>query len=156
MSSAVANKSVHVLEIPTSGAPLILPSAVVAEIINITELATAPQMPPWCVGIAGWRQHGVPVVSFEALTGQAATAPGSRGKLAIMFPFPGQPQHQFFGFISTAEPQPHLLNPSAATGVESPVTSPFIAAAVNINGTTGVIPNFDALRTIMFPAVIQS
>jgi len=156
MSSTVAHKSVHVLEIPTSGAPLILPSAVVAEIINIGEIATAPQMPSWCVGIAGWRQHGVPVASFEAITGQAATAPGSRGKLAIMFPFPGQPLHQFFAFISTAEPQPHLLNSSDAMGLESPVTSPFIAAAVNVDGTIGVIPNFDTLRTIMFPAVAQS
>ena len=145
----------HVLEIPTSGAPLILPSAVVAEIINISELVAAPQMPSWCVGIAGWRQHGVPVVSFEALTGQAATPPGARGKLAIMFPFPGQPQHQFFGFISTAEPQPHLLSSSNSMGVESPVTSPFIASAVNVNGTIGVVPNFDTLRTIMFPAVVQ-
>ncbi|MBE9515840.1 MAG: chemotaxis protein CheW [Proteobacteria bacterium] len=152
MSTAVANQSVHVLEIPTSGVPLILPSAVVAEIVNIGEIISAPQMPSWCIGVAGWRHHGVSIISFEALTGQAATAPGSRGKLVILFPFPGQSRHQFFGFVSTAEPQPHMLTSNEAIGVDSPVASPYIAAAMNINGAIGVVPNFDNLRPALFPA----
>lgn len=151
MKAAAATRSIHVLEIPTSGTPLILPSAVVAEIVNIGSIVPAPQMPSWCVGVTGWRQHGVSVLSFEAMTGQVVTEPGSRGKLVVLFPFPGQPQHQFFAFVSTAEPQPHMLTDKDSVPVEPPVQSQFIASAMNIQGTTGVIPNFNTLRNVIYP-----
>lgn len=152
-AAATASRSVHVLEIPTSGAPLILPSAVVAEIVNIGMVVPAPQMPQWCLGVAGWRQHGVSVLSFEAMTGQVVTEPGSRGKLVVLFPFPGQPKHQFFAFVSTAEPQPHMLTDKDAVAVESPLQSQFVASAMNIQGTTGVIPNFTTLKNVIYPPV---
>jgi len=106
------------------------------------------------MGIVGWRLQGVPIISFEELTGQPTGGIATRGKLIVFFPFPGQPKHQFFAIMSTSEPQPHTLNAADAVSVTSPVQSTYVAASINLKGTSVLIPNWDTLGAVVFPKMV--
>ena len=74
--AAQAQQSIHLVEIPTDRLPLLVPSATIAEIINVGELSPLPLAPPWVLGVTGWRTKAVVVVSFEALLAGTITTPG--------------------------------------------------------------------------------
>ncbi|MEE8624884.1 MAG: chemotaxis protein CheW, partial [Acidiferrobacterales bacterium] len=65
--AAQAQQSIHLIEIPTGRLPLLVPSATIAEVINVGELSPLPLAPLWALGVTGWRTKAVVVVSFEAL-----------------------------------------------------------------------------------------
>jgi len=69
MSAAVAQElsELSCVLIPLNDAALLLPNVCVAEILPWRRVKTVPNLPPWCLGMLGWRGELVPVVRFERL-----------------------------------------------------------------------------------------
>lgn len=151
MIQTAKTSSVHVLTIPTSVAPLVVASATVAEVVNVTALSQQPGTPDWCLGILDWRSQGVPVVSMERLMGQEAVPPGPRSKIIVFFPLPGRRDHEFFGVLTTAEPQPHSLVDDEVVSVTLPFESPFAAAGIQIGSQAGMVPDLEVLKRALYP-----
>lgn len=152
MTSEV-QRSVHLVEIPTASFPLLVPSATVAEVINVPELSPLPFSPQWVLGVLGWRTTAIAVVSIEALLASSAAAPGPRSKVIVFYPLPGRGEREFFGVLSVREPQPHVIDEGSGlipspTGV---VDSPFVAATVRLREKTLLIPDLDALEAAFYP-----
>ncbi len=150
---AKAQQRVHLLEIPTGRFPLLVPSATVAEVINITELTPLPFSQPWILGVLGWRTKPIPVISFEALLAKTPATPGPRSRVIVFYPLRGRGSDEFFGMFSAREPQPHIIDNSAEL-VHSPVgavDSPYVAATVRLREKTLLIPSLDALKAVFYP-----
>jgi chemosensory pili system protein ChpC len=151
--AAQAQQSIHLIEIPTDKLPLLVPSATIAEVINVGELSPLPLAQPWALGVTGWRTKVVIVVSFEALLAGTITTPRPRSKIIVFYPLPGANDGDFFGVLSTREPQPHVIDnntdlvPNAAGAVESD----YIAATVKLREKTLLIPDMDALKAMFYP-----
>lgn len=142
--------SVHTLLIPTQHTSLLVPSATIAEVINPVNLIRQPYSPAWCVGLIGWRAHAVPIISLEILEGKPAPTPGPRSKYVIFFPFPGCNPWEFFGILSSAEPQPHTIVDTSEMRTETPKL-PYAASALNMNNNIAVIPDMAKLKAAFFP-----
>ncbi len=143
----------HLLEIPLSRFPLLVPSATIAEVVSLTPLATVPCGPAWVLGALGWRNQAVPVISFEALLAGTSPERGSRDKVVVFYPLPGRSDTEFFGVVSVREPQPHLIvegNELVASRAGA-VESPYVGATVNLGAATLLIPDFEALKTVFYP-----
>lgn len=148
-----AEERIHSLEIPLSGASLLVPSAAVAEVTNPTEFFPVPGTPPWLLGVIGWRSQAVPVVSFEALLGEPAAAALPSSKIVVFYPIAGRREGDFYGVLSLSEPRPQSIT-SNTVETENPERlpdTPLIAAGVKIRGRTLLIPDFDALRAAFYP-----
>lgn len=151
--SAQAQQSIHLIEIPTDKLPLLVPSATIAEVINVGDLSPLPLAPPWVLGVTGWRTKAVVVISFEALLAGTITDPGPRSKIIVFYPLPGTKEEDFFGVLSTRDPQPHVVDssndliPNQAGAVESD----YVAATVKLREKTLLIPNMGALKTAFYP-----
>jgi len=144
----VAAERIHSLEIPISKISLLIPSASVAEVINLAEIVSVPFGQPWLLGAMGWRMLAVPVISFDGLLGWSPPPAQPHSKLVIFYPMPGRKQWEFFGILSGAEPRPHAID-SANTAIASAAdlpASPYVASGLTINERTMVIPNLEAMR----------
>lgn len=143
---------VHSLEVPLDGITLLVPSAAVAEVINLQNLAPVPLTQPWLDGAIGWRTLAVPVISFETLLGSAGTKKMAAGKIVIFYPLAGRKDWEFFAMLATGEPRPQVLDGSqpAAAGSELP-DSPYIAAGLRVDNRLMFIPDFDALKKAFYP-----
>lgn len=142
----------HTLELPLQNIPLLIPSAVVAEVINPPLLTPVPYGQPWLRGVLGWRTLAVPVVSFEMLMGVDAPALGTESKIVIFYPMNGRREWEFYGLLVASEPRPQALDGSqpAADQAELPDT-PYIAAGIKLGDKVLAIPDLDAMKKAFYP-----
>lgn len=153
MRKQAAADQIHGLEIPIAGLSLFLPSATIAEIVNLGALTAVPFAPPWLLGVLGWRTVAVPVVSFEALLGGAVAALRPQSKVVVLYPLRGRADWEFTGILTSAEPRPHMVQPAttaAASADELPVT-PYLATGIRLNDRLFGIPDLDRLRQAYYP-----
>ena len=153
MANAKAQTRMHLLEIPLSRFRVLVPSATVAEVVTMSPLTMIPHMPPWVIGVLGWRGRAVPVISFEALLMSAMPESEARAKMVVFYPLPGRSDSEFFAMLSVREPQPRVVV-DAAEIISSPagaVESPYVASTVKLGDSTLLIPDFDALKKAFYP-----
>jgi chemotaxis signal transduction protein len=151
--AAHAQQSIHLIEIPTDRLPLLVPSATIAEVINVVALSPLPLVQAWALGVTGWRTKAVVVISFEALLAGTITMPGPRSKIIVFYPLPGANHGDFFGVLSTREPQPHVIdnNTDLVPNTAGAVESDYVAATVKLRDKTLLIPDMGALETMFYP-----
>lgn len=142
---------VHSIVIPTAGVSLVVPSATIAEVVNVSMVTPVPYSPEWNLGVIGWRGQAVPVVSFEGLMGDNVQTASLRSKIVIFYPLQGCKDSEFFAFLSSAEPQPYIVDEAVVVvdGDDIP-GSPYIAAAIKINERVAGIPNMDEIKKTFF------
>ncbi|HEU5338304.1 MAG TPA: chemotaxis protein CheW [Sulfuricaulis sp.] len=143
----------HSLEVPLDGSTLLVPSASVAEVINMQKLAPVPFGEPWLHGAIGWRTLAVPVISIEMLFGAPAMTRIDAAKIVIFYPLSGRKDWEFFAVFATAEPRPQVLDGSQPVAKSSELLdSPYIAAGLKVDGRLMLIPDFEALKKAFYPA----
>lgn len=151
--AAPALERIHALELPLRGATLLVPSANVAEVVNVGDFTPVPLAPGWLLGVTPWRTLAVPVVSFEALMGGTVTPPTPSSKVVIFYPLPGRRDWEFYGLLTHAEPRPQTVDSAlalAATSAELPDT-PYVAAGLKLGGRLLAIPDLEALKKAFYP-----
>lgn len=152
-ASGAASEWIHALEIPLRGPTLLMPSANIAEVINVSDFTPVPLAPAWLLGAFAWRTLAVPVVSFEGLMGGTVTAPTPTSKIVILYPLPGRRDWEFYAILTHAEPRPQTIDPAravAATSAELPDT-PYVAAGLKLDGRLLAIPDLEALKKVFYP-----
>jgi chemosensory pili system protein ChpC len=83
--SQAAVKEVRSVLIPLHGLQLLLPNAVIAEVIAYQQPEPVEKgKPDWLVGTLLWRGVIIPVVSFEGMLGDRVVLPGHRGRIMVM------------------------------------------------------------------------
>ena len=75
----------HCMLVPTGEETLLLPTSVMAEVIDFQPPRPTEEAPPWLLGEVDWENRQVPVFSFDALIN--GTEPGDVPRRArIMIP----------------------------------------------------------------------
>lgn len=154
MKTRAVRDRIHSLEIPLHGLSLLLPSAAVAEVTNPPDrLCPVPSAPAWLLGVFGWRQQPVPVVSFEVLLGQPPKPATAGSRIVVLYPVRGPRDNEFFGLLSMAEPRPQPITEGAVEAEDSDKLpdTPFVAAGIKLKERVLLIPDFDALRRAFYP-----
>lgn len=143
---------IHALSIPTKVGALLVPSATIAEVVNVSDMTPVPLGPAWLLGAISWRTLAVPVVSLEALFGKAPAPPSSASKAVIFYPLNGRAQWEYFALLSSAEPRPQPVDASAVSVAAADLpTSPYIAAGLTMGGAPLYIPDFEGLKKAFYP-----
>ena len=146
---------VHALLVPLQQIALLVPTALIAEVVNLEDLVPVPRGPNWMLGALNWRARAVPVVSFDALLGHVPQPPGRRAKLVVFYPLEGRQSWEYFAVMAASEPQPRAFSDQDATQLKGAVavnSSPYVAMALNLAGELAMIPDFHALHRAFYPA----
>ena len=142
----------HSLEVPLDGMTLLVPSAAVAEVINLQNMSPVPFSQPWLNGAIGWRTLAVPVISFETLLGIPTKPRLAAGKIVIFYPLGGRSDWEFFAMFATSEPRPQVLDGSQPVAENSELfNSPYIAAGLKVDDRLMLIPDLEALKKAFYP-----
>jgi chemosensory pili system protein ChpC len=142
---------IHALAIPTRAGSLLVPSATIAEVVNVSTLAPIPLGQVWLLGAISWRTMAVPVISIEALFGQAPLAANALSKAVVFYPLSGRAHWEYFAVLSSAEPRPQPLDASAIAVPPAELPKSYVAAGLKIGGQTMWIPDFEGLKQAFYP-----
>lgn len=146
---------VHALLIALQDASLVIPSAMIAEVISVPErLTPVPLAERWLMGVFSWRSRPVPVISFNQLLGGASEPPpGRRSRVVVLYPLPGRQAHDFFAVPSMVEPQPRLFEDGQELEQAAAVRNG-ILFEIQLGGLKAFIPDVDALTRMLYPAAV--
>lgn len=84
MAGKHSSRDLSALLVPLAEELLVLPSAVVVEIIRRRDLVRPLRAPAWLLGMLHWHEATIPVLCFEALNGGALSDTGHGGRIVIM------------------------------------------------------------------------
>lgn len=142
---------VHALLVPLVRNTLLVPSALVAEVVNAVPLQTIPLTEPWLLGMMNWRSRPVPVISYDLLLGDAPMATTARSKIVVFYPLDSRGPNEFFGVLTTAEPQPRTFHDGQALTQTVENKTPYFALAIQLEKIVVGIPDLNALKALFYP-----
>ena len=138
--------------IPVGEQSLLLPNAVVAEIIDYRDPTGAvdAEDADWLRGIVTWRQHKLPLVAFEGLLGESFALP-RRARIAICHALDPNAEHTFIGIVSGGIPRlvrvrEGSIEPLSLTAEDEDRP---ILARVRLNDVDALIPDLDRLGVLL-------
>ena len=147
MSSEV-EKEVRSVLIPLSDRQLLLPNAVVAEVMGYQTADPVADAPEWFLGNLAWRGIIIPVLSLDAMSGGEAVRPGHRGRIAIMNALGNQPRLSHYGLVVQAIPSLVRVSDDNVIPVlrEDEADNPLIRQSVELDLSPAFIPDLDEIE----------
>jgi len=133
--------------IPLHGLELLVPNAVIAEVVEYkAPQAIEGNLPRWLLGAMAWRGLTLPLVSLEFLLGKKQIPSTTRGRIVVLYGLgPARKQLPYFGMVSRDLPRlVHVGNVNIEPD-EGGISSPLLATNVVIDGSRASIPDFDKM-----------
>jgi chemosensory pili system protein ChpC len=137
--------------LPVTGQLLVVPSAMVAEIIKRRELSRPPRAPQWLLGHVKWHQLQVPVISFESMNETAIADPAS-GSRIVIFGALGEPEAmpvRHYALLTRGVPNLLRLTPDDLVALDNLPLGPVERVKVRVYGQAGALPDFDAIERLV-------
>ena len=137
--------AVHCLLMPLQGEYLLLPNAAVAEVIAYQDAEAIPDAPDWLLGKFVWRDHQVPLISFERASGGEYDGIGG-ARIAVLNTLNGNPRVPYIAVVLQGIPRLQLVQPTTLGKAEATSSRPSTSAELRINDRTLLIPDLDDLE----------
>ncbi|MBC8210478.1 MAG: chemotaxis protein CheW [Gammaproteobacteria bacterium] len=136
-------KSLRCIQLPLVNLQLLLPNAVVAEIISYTRPEQAGD--GWYDGLLAWRGVLVPVVSVEGMCAREQKAPGVRSRIAIVYNLSNDDRMPYVGFILQDIPRAYLAEEDRMQTVTVATDCEFLLGRADMMLEQLMIPDLDAI-----------
>lgn len=138
---------VHCLTIPLHDETALLPNAAIAEVIGFKDPTPIDDGPDWFLGYIEWRDKKVPLISFEAVSGNKVHTPKKNSRIAILNTLNGNAQIPYVGILTQGIPslaivQEQGLEDKGAVDEGRQTVSAF----VELGGVEAIIPNIDEIE----------
>ncbi len=138
------------LLLPVTGQLLVVPTAVVAEIIKRRELTPPEGAPEWLLGHVKWHQDAVPVLSFEALNGQSLTEQDSGSRIVIIATLDAQSGQRHYALLTRGVPNLLRLTPDDIQQLDGVAPGTAERMKVRVHGQAAAIPDLDYIEKSLF------
>jgi len=129
---------------------LVVPTAVVAEIIKRRELHPPADAPDWLLGHVKWHQAAVPVLCYEALNGQSVPEEDSGSRIVIIATLDAQSGQRHYALLTRGVPNLLRLTPEDIHQVEGAVPGTAERMKVRVHGQIAAIPDLDYIEKRLF------
>jgi len=126
------------LILPLDDRNLLLPNVAVAELIDYQDCSAEPGAPQWYLGQISWRQHSVPLLSFEAACGARARV-GGRARIVVLNALGGRDNLKFIALLIQGIPRSCKVD-NQLSYVDVPLAD-LELAAVQVGETVAKIPD---------------
>lgn len=128
---------------------VIVPNALVAEIISVKEIEQDETSPDWFLGRMKWRGADVPLLSFEASGGEKISKVNLNTQAVVLYAVgtSGEvSEHPYLGLVMSGVPHvSHFTREQIKTDEEAEEDHPMVAQKVRINGASVSILDVDAM-----------
>jgi chemosensory pili system protein ChpC len=122
---------------------ILLPNAIIAEVVSIKELTEMEDSPLWLLGSIDWRGYQIPVVDYEVLvTNKKIVDNNKSNRVAIIKSLTNDADLPYFALISNGVPRLQLITQGDLQVHENEGNeSNAIASKVTIQDELTEIPN---------------
>ena len=135
--------------LPVQAGALLVPSICIAEIASVAPIFPDNSGPDWFLGHYSWRNHRVPLISFEKLTRDQGGGINPNGRIAL---FNNTGENREVGFIAIPTqgiPREVMVMPEDLKQYFSSVElSSYETMSVLLEGEEMVIPDLGALENV--------
>ena len=122
---------------------ILLPNAIIAEVVSIKELAEMEDSPKWLIGSIDWRGYQIPVVDYESLVSGGKLSESDRtNRVAIIKSLTNDADLPYFALVSNGVPRLQLITQGDLQVHENEGNeSNAVASKVTIQDELTEIPN---------------
>ena len=117
---------------------VIIPNALVAEIISVKEISTRENTPEWFLGKMNWRGEDVPLLSFEVAAGDGVSKVNLNTQAVVLYAVGKDGENvesPYLGLVMSGVPHvSHFAREQFTSDDEDRRDHPMIAQRVRING----------------------
>ncbi len=132
---------------------VVIPNALVAEIISVKDVVESENTPEWFLGNMNWRGEGVPLLSFEAAGGDEVSKVNLNTQ-AVVFYAVGKDgedvKSPYLALVMSGVPHVSRFTREQITiDIEDQEEHPMVAQKVRINGARVNILDVDAMVSMV-------
>ncbi len=143
--------AVHTLLIAMDFGYLLVPSAMVAEVLPLPTVYGADVARHWILGQINWRGLSIRAVSFERMVSDLRPTLENYSRIVVFYPLPGRGDRDYFGILSSKDPRSTLVNEDLVPrSLPENVSGRYIASVIEVSGEAAAIPDLDALATAVY------
>lgn len=131
---------------------LLIPKAVVVEVLSNQHLDPAPAgAPSWLVGQIEWREESeLKIVSFEGICEMSAAELRPAANIVVMHSLGEAQNSRNYGIYAHEVPTFELIDEKVLTlAPDQSGKSEYVASHVLVNGTEGYIPDLDKIASLL-------
>ncbi len=140
----------HCMLIPTHRETLLLPTSVMAEVVDYTAPRPAEDAPPWLLGQIDWENRQVPVFGFGALiNGTDAGEIPKRSKIMILKSLTDSTRMPYLGLLMSDLPRPVQVREKDPQKTGDDKKSLGVFSRVQLEGEDAIIPDMDRLAHLV-------
>lgn len=136
------------LVIPMQGMGLLVPNAMVAEIVPFAGMEAKTKGPDWLLGEVQWRGQKLPLMSFESANGEGMVLPRPGSRFAVLNAITGAGGRQFYAILVHGNPTKAEFAPGSLEPVEGP-DALAVKAYVRYQDAILRIPDPDVLEPLL-------
>ena len=150
-------ESVRCLLIPLADQELLLPVAMVAEVLGYHEPDPRPDHladQQWLLGFVTWRERKVPLISMEAVMTGERGEPGVRAQIVVVKGIDKRSQLPYLGVLAQQLPRLTTAFEASVESLDEAEPRPGIHCEVLANGQPALLPDLEEiesqLHTVLF------
>jgi len=132
---------------------VILPNALVAEIISVKDVDSSGDHPDWYLGKMKWRGEDIPLLSFEAAGGDTVSGINLNTQAVVLYAVGKGDQiaeHPYVGLVMSGVPHvTHFSRHQIITDTQANHDHPMIAQKVRINGASVSVLDVDHMAEMV-------
>ncbi len=141
--------------LPLAGQSLLVPAALVAEVVGYVEPEPRDSWPAWVLGVFPWHGRMLPLVSVQAALGLQPTPVDRRhARIVVLHTLSGEPGLPSYALLVTGTPRLVSIWPeSLHAAARRPADEPYVRLRVTLpDAESAIIPDLDALQGAVLAA----
>ena len=138
--------------LPLQQQDLLLPAAVIAEVVDYVEPEPGDSWPAWVLGVFVWHGQRLPLVSMEAALGlKSPRELGRRARIVVLHTLGGSPGLPRYGLLVHDTPRVVSIWPESLRGSDpGEGAEPYVRQRVTLpEAELAIIPDLDALQSAL-------
>jgi len=141
---------IHCMLIPTNRETLLLPTSVMAEVLEFQQPVPMESAPPWLLGQVEWEGRQVPIFSFSALiNGTDVTEIPKRPKIIILKSLSGSGRVPYLGLLLGDLPRPINVRDTDLQETGDEKKSLGVFSRITVEEQPAIIPDLDRLTHLV-------
>lgn len=140
----------HCMKIPTDREVLLLPTSVMAQVVDFKAPMPMEASPPWLLGFIEWENRQVPVFSFSALiNGSDVGKVPPRSKVMILKSLSDSGRVPYLGVLLGGLPHPVTIKPEDLLETGDEKKSLGVFSRIRLGDEDAIIPDLDRLAHLV-------
>ncbi|HPQ87260.1 MAG TPA: chemotaxis protein CheW [Gammaproteobacteria bacterium] len=134
---------------------VLLPNAIIAEVVTYTDLQSIDNAPDWLSGKIDWRGYDVPVLCYNSLSTGGSTAKRSKtGRVVVVKALGDNEKIPYFALLVEGVPRLQLITQGdlQVHEVDSDISNA-IASMVTVQDEMSEIPNIKFIEYVLAESI---